>query len=382
MAAPLTAIDHPILFVTQVPHPGDFTTIASTFGNHRGQIDSAPRGGDLWIRYPDGTLKNLTRAAGLRHGRDSRARTRSPCASRPCTGAARRRSSAWSSARRAAVPVERPYYWQIYEITGLGQTRRRSSARSPNQPANYNNVSPIYGTDDRILFTSDRPRNGARISTRSSTSTRKRRPSPASGASIRVTGDLRLLNHAPSGVFSPFVDSFGRVSSRAGTTCSATSRPTPTRTATHYGTFDYADESANAARLNQRVEVFPEPRSSRTDLLAGTNLEGLSINHFFPWEINEDGTAEETLNHIGRHELHGYFNRSFNDDDALVEFIDDTSGRFNQNESRIIFQIAEDPRTPGRYFGIDAPEFETHAVGQIVSLDAEPTRPADQIEVT
>ena len=31
----------------------------------------------------------------------------------------------------------------------------------PNQPANYNNISPIYGTDDRIIFVSDRPRNGA-----------------------------------------------------------------------------------------------------------------------------------------------------------------------------------------------------------------------------
>jgi hypothetical protein len=31
----------------------------------------------------------------------------------------------------------------------------------PNQPASYNNVSPFYGTDDRILFTSDRPHNGA-----------------------------------------------------------------------------------------------------------------------------------------------------------------------------------------------------------------------------
>src|ERR1043165_853404 len=40
---------NPILFVTQVPEEGDFTTIGSTFGNHSGQINSAPRGGDLWI---------------------------------------------------------------------------------------------------------------------------------------------------------------------------------------------------------------------------------------------------------------------------------------------------------------------------------------------
>ena len=67
-------------------------------------------------------------------------------------------------------------------------------------------------------------------------------------------------------------------------------------------------------RLADRTELFPEPRAARTDLLAGTNLEGHNFNDFFPWAINEDGTSEETLNHLGRHELHGYFNRSMNDD--------------------------------------------------------------------
>ena len=39
--------------------------VASVFGNHQGLIANAPRGGDLWIRYPDGTVKNLTAAAGF-----------------------------------------------------------------------------------------------------------------------------------------------------------------------------------------------------------------------------------------------------------------------------------------------------------------------------
>src|SRR5215218_4056469 len=58
-------LQNPILCVTQVPVPGDFTTVASTFGNHLPSVQEAPRGGDLWIRYPDGTTKNLTRAAGF-----------------------------------------------------------------------------------------------------------------------------------------------------------------------------------------------------------------------------------------------------------------------------------------------------------------------------
>src|SRR5258708_6792510 len=54
-----------ILFVTQVPIPADFATIGSTFGNHSAAPGACGRGGDLYIRYADGTLRNLTRAAGL-----------------------------------------------------------------------------------------------------------------------------------------------------------------------------------------------------------------------------------------------------------------------------------------------------------------------------
>ena len=55
---------YPIMFVTQVPVPADFTTVGAVFGNHRATLDAVARGGDLWVRYPDGTLKNLTAAAG------------------------------------------------------------------------------------------------------------------------------------------------------------------------------------------------------------------------------------------------------------------------------------------------------------------------------
>src|SRR5215468_5739366 len=54
-----------ILFVTQAPIPGDFTSIASTFGNQLATPDSCGRGGDLYIRYPDGSITNLTRRAGF-----------------------------------------------------------------------------------------------------------------------------------------------------------------------------------------------------------------------------------------------------------------------------------------------------------------------------
>ena len=61
---PVSTTSNGIVFVTQVPMRDDFTTIASTFGNHLSSIQSVPRGGDLWIRYSNGSLKNLTKAAG------------------------------------------------------------------------------------------------------------------------------------------------------------------------------------------------------------------------------------------------------------------------------------------------------------------------------
>src|SRR5690606_2391262 len=101
----------------------------------------------------------------------------------------------------------------------------------------------------------------------------------------------------------------------------------------------------------------------------GSGVNGLTINHFFPWMINQDGSGEETLNHVDRHELHSYFDRSFNNDAALVEFIPPA-----RNNLLNLLQMREDPTMPGRYVGIDAPEFYTHASGQIIRMDAPPSR--------
>src|SRR4051812_14070874 len=54
-----------LFFVFQIQISGGFTSIGSTFGNQKPDLDSCGRGGDLYIRYPDGTVKNLTRAAGF-----------------------------------------------------------------------------------------------------------------------------------------------------------------------------------------------------------------------------------------------------------------------------------------------------------------------------
>jgi hypothetical protein len=381
-ASAAESIPNPILFVTQVPVPGDFTTVASTFGNQLGPVAEAPRGGDLWIRYPDGTLKNLTRAAGFGTAGMQGANAI----------AVREPSVHWSGTKALfSMVVGAPprqylwedYYWQIYEITGLGASDTPVIRKIANQPATYNNVSPFYGTDDRVLFTSDRPRGGERHLYPQLDEYEEAPTVTGLWSLDPASADLRMLNHTPSGLFSPSIDSFGRVIfTRWDHLQRDQQADADAMDGGSYGTFDYADESASAAPTAQRLEVFPEPRSSRTDLLAGTNLQGISINHFFPWEINEDGTSEETLNHVGRHELHSYFDRALSGDTGVTEFIAANSGRTNTNSVQNLFQLREDPAHAGTYFAVDAPEFDTHASGQIVRFAAEPSRTADRIAIT
>ncbi|MGB4776035.1 MAG: hypothetical protein WBP45_12730, partial [Daejeonella sp.] len=59
-----TVLTNPIMFVTVQPS-SDFSYQLQTFGNHLTSLNSAPRGSNLWIMYPDGTLRNLTAEAGL-----------------------------------------------------------------------------------------------------------------------------------------------------------------------------------------------------------------------------------------------------------------------------------------------------------------------------
>jgi hypothetical protein len=373
-------IQNPILFVTQVPVPADFTTVASTFGNQRASVADAPRGGDLWIRYPDGTTKNLTRAAGF-GGSGQQG---------PSSIAVREPSVHWSGTKAlfsmviGAPPRQylyEDYVWQIYEITGLGANETPVIRKIANQPAGYNNVSPIYGTDDRILFTSDRPRSGERHLYPQLDEYEEAATVTGLWSLDPASGDLRLLNHTPSGLFSPSIDSFGRVIFTRWDHLQRDQQADADDDGESYGTFDYADESQTAARSDRRVEVFPEPRAARTDLLAGTNLQGISVNQFFPWEMNEDGTSEETVNHVGRHELFGYFDRSMSDS-GLTEFNGTFPGRANTNDIGNLFQLREDPTHAGVFYVVDAPEFATHASGQIVRFSAEPSLPADKIAIT
>ncbi|HEV7923226.1 MAG TPA: hypothetical protein VGR02_20785 [Thermoanaerobaculia bacterium] len=379
-AQPAVPLPNPVMFVGQVPIPDDFTVVASTFGNHDGHESVAPRGGDLFILYPSGTLRNVTRTAGF--GNPGFQGANSIAVREPCVhwSGSRALFSMVVGAPTQQFQINLTYHWQLYEVTNLGENQTPVITRVPNQPANFNNVSPIYGTDGRILFTSDRPR-GGEAHLYPQLDEYEEAPTVTGLWSLNpVSGDLRLLNHAPSGAFTPSIDSYGRVIfTRWDHLQRDQQADSDAETPGEFGTFDYSDESAAAQKLNQRVEVFPEPRSGNTP--PGSNLVGNNINHFFPWAINEDGTSEETINHLGRHELHNFFARAFTDDPAVIEFIYFNGVRFNTNEAENTFQLKEDPVNRGLFYATDAPEFSSHASGQIVSFSAPPDKPADQVQV-
>jgi hypothetical protein len=159
-AAP-TALPNPIMFVTQMPIPGDFAAIGSVFGNQLGNIDRVGRGGDLYIRYVDGSLRNLTQEAG--YGTTGFQGANAIAVRDPAVH--------WNGTKALfslviGAPTEQyqqgTWFWQIYEITGFGVGGTVSITHVDGQPANYNNVQPTYGSDGSIIFVSDQPRNAQR----------------------------------------------------------------------------------------------------------------------------------------------------------------------------------------------------------------------------
>lgn len=360
-----------ILFVTQVPIPGDFTSIGSTFGNHQPSLDACGRGGDLYIRYPDGTVKNLTRAAG--YGQWGLQTSNAIAVREPCVHWSGKKAlfSMVKSAPARQFDYSDTGYWQIYEITNFVDPQAVPViSKVANQPTNFNNITPIYGSDDRVIFTSDRPR-VAEPQLYPQLDEYEEQPTVTGLWSLRPQdGDLFMVNHTPSGAFSPMIDSAGRIvfcrwdhlqrDQQADTDWEYGQ--------TVYGAFNWSDESSTSVPTTSQAEVFPEPRVVRTDLLAGTGLLGHDFNQFFPWAIDQDGMNEETLNHIGRHEIGGsYLNAAFTNDPNLTDQYY-YGGNYNTNTIGNFLMVSEDPRTPGLFYGIDAPEFGTHSGGQIVSI--------------
>lgn len=368
------ALPNPVIFVTQVPMVGGHNQIGDAFANHLGDVQNVRRGGDLYILYPDGTLKNITALCGYGSTGANGFQDQNAIA-------VREPSVSWDGTKAlfsmvigspTALHQNTHYYWQIYEVTNLGEGQTPSIRKINNQPSNYNNVSPVYGTNGRIIFTSDMPRGGFSFMYPQYDEYHAQ-PSVSGLWSLdENANNLIQLDHSPSGDFSPFIDSYGRVIftrwdhlRRDGNVDDEFASPN-----THkMYPFNYADETQNAIKTNidytagnPGIESFPEPQPSRTDLLPA-NLTGQEINLFFPWNINENGTSMETINHIGRHELNSFFTKNFTDDPNLVSI--NRTGNFVQG----VFQIKEDPVSPGTYYAIDmVSSFNVHGGGYIFKM--------------
>lgn len=375
---------HPILFVTQVP-VGAFGTVTAVFDNHEPGPQQAPRGGDLVLRYPNGTLRFLTSEAGFGNGGQQGANAiavREPCVH-------------WSGEKALfSMVVGAPtaqydlsaYRWQIYEVSGLAQGATATIRKIDGQPSEFNNVSPIYGSDDRILFVSDRPPSGA-AHHYPPLDEYESSPTVDGVYSLdEATATVSLLEHSPSGIFSLSLDTAGRVIFTKWDHLQRDQQGDTKDLAATHNAFTWASDAIDAptTKALSGAEVFPEPRTT-DDPSYSSILEPHSFNHFFPWEMNEDGTAEETMNHIGRHELSGTFtDGSFKDDPNLTYF---TPPELHANTFALtgtggVFHLREDPTHPGEFLTTHAPEFATASGGVILRLVGPAGMNADAMTLT
>ena len=362
-------LQNPILFVTQVPTYG-FTSVTQTFSNHIPSMNNAPRGGDLMILYPDGTLRNLTREAGFGESNELQGE-KSIAVRQPCvhwSGKKALFSMVIGAPTKIWQTIET--YWQIYEIEGLGKDEKPKITKIPYQPERYNNISPIYGSDDNIIFTSDQP------------ITRKSYHYPPldeyENAQVvsglwklsTINGELTLLQHSPSGSFYPSIDSYGRVIFTRWDHLQRDQQADLDRSGQPYGTFNYASEDSLAQPLESRAEVFPEPRTKNNPDY-NPLFSPHTFNQFFPWEINQDGTEEETINHVGRHEWGGTYTEPSYPSDKNLRYVIKKNWVKNSYSLRGDsgpFQIKEDPSNQGVYFAAVSPEFAHETSGQLIKF--------------
>jgi len=384
-------LPNPIVFVTQPPIPRElngtvsntFLSVVTIFGNHLPDTAHAARGGDLWLVKTNGTVLNLTRAGG--YGVDGVQHTNGIDVRDP--------QIYWDGTRVLfSMVVGAPrfagdtniFLWQLYELTNLAAVVASNSTpaiiKVSNQPTNYNNVSPCYGSDGRIIFTSDRPYNNESW-LYPQRDEYKGAPTVTGTYSLDpLTGDLRMLEHLPSGVFNPFVDSFGRlIVTRWDHLVQDSSAADDRLGRSTNGAFTFLSEASNAVVLpSNPLETFPEPVDFDTNYAAALGVNPNGFNLLLPWALDQVGGNEEVLNHVGRHELSPSVLPSFPNEPNLIAYTNPAArpsfgiSSSNTNYIQNFVQITEDPLHPGTYFGVDAQDISifggAHAAGQIVSL--------------
>jgi hypothetical protein len=389
VTAKAATLTNPIVFVTQPPIAHElngavsntFLSVVTIFGNQRADTAHAGRGGDLWLMLPNQGLVNLTKSAGLgasgiQHGVGIDVRD-------PAIHWDGKKVLFSMVIGSPASPTDTTeFYWQLYEVINLDAVISNTNTapvivKVPNQPANCNNVTPCYATDGRIILMSDKPYNGVFAPL----DEYKGHPSVSGTYSLDpATGDLKMLQHTPSGAFNPFIDSFGRLILTRWDHLSQDPLAADDRLGKgNNGAFNYLAEAIGASTQSTNIiETFPEPRSFDTNYTAQLGVNGNAFNFFLPWALDQDGGNEEVLNHVGRHELQTSMSQSFIADTNLIKFsnlaerVASGVNSANTNSLLAFLQITEDPRTNGLYWGVQAGDISifggTHAAGQILTL--------------
>ena len=396
---------NPIVFVTSVPVVSMQGQL-NAFGNHGTSIVDSIPGGDLYIRYPSGAIKNLTESAGygLPTGMIQEG-------SKPI--AVRQPSVHWSGQKvifsmLMGGPKERfdraSYRrWQIYEAFGLGENDVVTLRKVPYQSPNYNNFSPVYGANDDIIFVSDAPLYNMKH-TYPQLDEYESTPSNTGIWKINLTTKkISMIQHAPSGSFDLYVDSFGRILYTKWDHLKRDQQADADRYDDgQYKAFDFPTEDPEAKKTNfpefdelgkliadkngVLYEIFPEARSLK-DPTKDPNESINNLNQFFIWQINEDGSEEETINHVGRHEFGGsYMPPVFLDDPNLSELLPPYSANTKMRETFAgnagIFQLKEDIDNPGTYLGTYALEFGRESAGRIVEFNLPPGKNPESVVMT
>ena len=400
VAAPVRAftLTNPIVFVTQPPITRElnssasntFLTVVSEFGNQQADTIHAGRGGDLWLMTTNLGLVNLTRKAGVGVTGNQAGKgidVRDPAIY--WDGGKVVFSLVVGSPTNAADAT--PYFWQMYELTNLAAVIANTNTLPvivpvAHQPTNCNNINPTYATGGRIIFMSDRAF-ANQPSFYPQLDEYKSAPCVNGTYSLDpATGDLKLLEHLPSGGFNPFIDSFGRLLLTRWDHLIQDGNATDDRLGhTTNGSLNFLSEAANApTQATNTIETFPEPNDFDTTYCTQLGVNPNLFNFFFPWALDPDGGNEELLNHVGRHEISfTTLTTSFTADTNLYSVSNlvsrTASGVIssNVNAALAFFQITEDPRTNGLYWAVNPPDISifggSHAAGQILTLTGGPS---------
>ncbi len=411
----------PILYVTQMPSMEDYlnnqdrnitatkTSFTSAMQNPQADTKNVGRGGALWVRYADGRRFNLTNLAGYGGTVDGNGNAlgfqgaNSIAVSHP--------QMHWSGTKAIfAMVVGAPtsasdttvFHWQLYEVTNfatpppVGQLPAPTITLVQGQLMNYNNLYPCYDTQDRIIFVSDAP---IGLQTHLYPQLDEYLSLPTNTGLWRLDrangNELKHIVHAPSGCFTPFIDSDGRVIfvqwDHLSRDASATyDRPANSSlgeswTQAFNGNGTFANESPGAAFTlgtpanYSQFNTYPEPRNFDGTALDYINVSGpgapmgpLSLsntqltvrgnafNQFFPWECREDGSSHEVQNHVGRHEFSLGVNSAFTGDSNIV------NATVSGTRVTHIVQVFEDPSNNGTFYGVTLPEFGTLGSGGLI----------------